>query len=86
MILLLADLKANEKPRHLRGFLLKKHSPEIHQQRPSTYLTTLQKLTIGQVILKGSRGIPLQHISLKTIPPKDKTNEHSNFRSSSSRH
>ena len=46
-------------PRHLRGFLMKKHSPEIHQKLPSYYLTTLQKLTFTQVILKGSRRQPL---------------------------
>ena len=56
-------------PPHERGFLLQRPSPDIHQQLPSSYPTTLQILTINQVILKGSRRktLPLKH-SLSNKP------------------
>ena len=36
-------------------------SPDINQQPPSSYPTTLQILTFTQVILKGSRRKPIPH-------------------------
>ena len=65
---------SNKNPRHKRGFNLRHPSPDIHQQPPSSYLTTLQLLTIIQVILKGSRRkqLPLKH-SLSNKPHLPRT-------------